>query len=585
MSQVTLSINGQMVSVKSGTTVFEAARKADIHIPSLCYLKKTNEVGACRVCMVEIDGFKTLQASCITPVRQDMVVNTKTQKVRSSITRTVELILKNHSRDCLTCPGNKKCELQALSETLGLDPIEFEKETSLEKEYDLSPYMVYDPSKCILCGRCISTCKETQKIGILEFQNRGVDMIVGPGYRKTLDKLPCISCGQCINACPVAALREKSHVDQAWQALEDPSKYVIVQTAPAVRAALGEAFNLPIGTRVTGKMVAALRRLGFNNVFDTNFAADLTILEEGHELLHRIKNKGKLPMITSCSPGWIKYIEFNYPDHLDHLSTCKSPHQMMGALLKTYYAEKINVDPKDMYVVSIMPCLAKKGESDRPEMVVDGLRDVDLVLTTRELAHMIKQSGLSFLNLPEESFDPALGEYTGASVIFGASGGVTEAALRTLADLLDKKDHLDFEYTNTRGPEGIKEATVSIGGMNVQVAIAHSTGHAKKLMEEIKAGQSKYHFIEIMACEGGCVNGGGQPKVSSKIRMDMDIRAERAKALYEEDLLMPERKSHKNKTLMKLYEEFLGEPLGHKSHKLLHTSYQAREKYPHNLSD
>jgi len=584
LEKVNVTINGVSVEVPSSHTVLEAAKDVGIDIPTLCYLKDVNEVGACRVCMVEVEGARTLQASCVLPVREGMVVKTNTKKVRESIKTTTELILANHNRECLTCFRSTNCELQSLAEELGILDISFEGERRTYEIDDLSPSIVRDSSKCILCGRCVNTCKQKQAVGILEFTNRGFETTVAPAFEKSMDDVPCIACGQCINVCPVAALREKSDVERVWDAIEDPEKYVIVQTAPAVRAGLGEEFGLPIGTRVTGKMAASLRRMGFDNVFDTNFAADLTILEEGNELLQRINNGGTLPMITSCSPGWIRYIEFYYPEMLDHLSSCKSPHQMLGAVLKSYYAEKINVDPKNMYVVSIMPCVAKKSEAARPELSVDGNQDVDAVLTTRELGKMIKQARIDFLKLPDEDFDPMFGEYTGAGVIFGATGGVMEAALRTVADVLTGKDNLDIEYTAVRGTEGIKEATVTIGDIDVKVAVAHSTGNAKKIMEMIKAGEADYHFIEVMGCEGGCVTGGGQPQVSAKTKLEVDLKTERAKALYEEDRIMPERKSHKNEQVAKLYKEFLGEPLGHKSHDLLHTHYTKREKYPVNAN-
>lgn len=581
LENVRLTINGMEVEVPSSYTVLEAAREHGLDIPTLCHLKDVNEIGACRVCVVEVEGARALQASCVLPVRDGMVVNTNTKRVRESRKTTVELILANHNRECTTCFRNKNCELQSVSEELGIDQIRYEGAKREPQYDDLSHSIVRDSSKCILCGRCVSICKKTQGIGILDFTNRGFDTIVGPAFGKSMNDVPCVYCGQCITVCPVAALREKSDTERVWDAIENKDLHVVVQTAPAVRAALGEEFGLPIGTRVTGKMVASLKKMGFDQVYDTNFAADLTILEEGNELLGRIKNGGTLPMITSCSPGWIRYCEFNYPEFIDNLSSCKSPHQMFGAILKSYYAEKQNIDPKKMFVVSVMPCTSKKTESAREEMVnKDGLRDVDAVVTTRELAKMIKEARIDFLNLEDQDFDPILGEYTGAGVIFGATGGVMEAALRTVADVLTGEDLQDIEYTQVRGvEEGVKEATVTIGDLDVNVCVAHGTAQAQKVLEMIKAGEKDYHFIEVMGCSGGCVTGGGQPQVHSKTLAQLDIRVERAKALYEEDKIMPERKSHKNETLMNLYKEYLGEPNGHKAHELLHTHYVKREKY------
>lgn len=586
MDKVTLTINGLQVEVPSHYTVLEAAKEAGIDIPTLCFLKEVNEVGACRVCIVEVEGARSLQASCVLPVREGMIVKTNTKKVRDARKTTVELILANHNRECLTCFRNKNCELQSVSEELGIEDIEFQGEKRVATVDDLSHSIVRDSSKCILCGRCVNVCKEVQNIGILDFTNRGFETEVAPAFNKSMDEAPCIYCGQCINVCPVAALREKSDTERVWEAIENEDIHVLVQTAPAVRAALGEEFGLPVGTRVTGKMVAALRRMGFDRVFDTNFAADLTILEEGHELLDRLQNGGKLPMITSCSPGWIRFCEFYYPEFLENLSSCKSPHQMMGAVLKSYYAEMNNLDPKKVFVVSVMPCTSKKTESAREEMEVNGLRDVDAVITTRELGKMIKQGSIDFTKLPDEDFDQIFGEYTGAGVIFGATGGVMEAALRTVADVVTGEDLKEIEYNNVRGVEqGIKEAAVTIGDTTVKVAVVHGTANASKVLDKVKAGEADYHFIEIMGCSGGCVNGGGQPQISAKTRLEIDVRTERAKALYEEDTVMEYRKSHQNPMIKKIYDEFLGKPNSHKSHELLHTHYKKREIFPLNQGD
>lgn len=581
MEKVSLTIDNIHVEVPKNYTILEAAKTVGIDIPTLCYMREINEVGACRVCLVEVKGARGLQASCVHPVSEGMVIKTNNKKVRDARKATVELILSNHNRECLTCFRNKNCELQSLSESLNISEIPFDGIKAVAEIDDKSHSIVRDSSKCILCGRCVNVCKNVQGIGILEFTNRGFNTEVGPAFNWSMADTPCVYCGQCIVACPVAALREKEDIDRVWEAIEDPNLHVVVQTAPAVRAALGEEFGLPIGTRVTGKMVSALKRLGFNKVYDTNFAADLTILEEGTELLDRIQNGGKLPMITSCSPGWIRYCEFNYPEFLDNLSTCKSPHQMMGAIIKSYYAKTNNIDPKNIFVVSIMPCTSKKTESARPEMKGTGYEDVDAVLTTRELAKMIKQARIEFLKLSDEKFDQdLLGEYTGAGVIFGATGGVMEAALRTVAEILEDKSLENIEYNAVRGVEGIKEATLTLGGIEVKVAVAHGTASAKKILEMIKSGEKNYHFIEVMGCSGGCVTGGGQPQVCSKTIMEMDIRVERAKALYEEDRVMEYRKSHENPMIKKLYDEFLGKPNSHKAHELLHTHYVAREQFP-----
>lgn len=575
-----MTINGAEYEVASNLTVLEAARTVGIDIPTLCFLKDINEVGACRVCVVEIEGARALQASCVLPVRDGMVINTNNNRVRKARKNTVELLLANHNRECTTCVRSKNCELQSISEELGIRDIPYEGAKREGMFDNLSPSIVRDSSKCILCGRCVSACKNVQGIGILDFTNRGFHTMVGPAFEMSMNETPCIYCGQCMVVCPVGALTEKSAINKVWDLIEDKTKHVIVQSAPAVRAALGEEFGFPIGTNVTGKLATALRRLGFDKVFDTNWGADVTIMEEGAELLHRIQNGGVLPMITSCSPGWVRYIEFQYPDLLPHLSSCKSPQNMFGALAKSYYAEKHGIDPKDIAVVSVMPCTSKKSEIVRPELEVDGYRDVDVSITTRELALMIKEARLEFDKLEEGTFDPFMGDYSGAGVIFGATGGVMEAAIRTVADVLTGQDIEEVEYTAVRGLEGIKEATINVAGMDIKIAVAHNTTNAGIILEKIKNGEADYHFVEVMACPGGCVNGGGQPIQPANVRNVIDIRAERAKALYSEDAKLAVRKSHKNPEIKKLYDEYLGAPNSHKAHELLHTKYTKREKYP-----
>ncbi|MCT4661988.1 MAG: NADH-dependent [FeFe] hydrogenase, group A6 [Tissierellales bacterium] len=577
---VTLTIDNKEVTVPKGTTVLEAARQIGVNIPTLCYLKDINEVGACRMCLVEVEGVNNrLLASCVLEAAEGMVVKTNTKKVRIARKNNLELILSNHDRSCLSCERNKNCELQTLADDLGIREITFDGERIIHPIDYSSPSIVRDQNKCILCGRCISVCDKIQNVGVLGFQDRGFKTSVGQPFNKSLDESPCIRCGQCINVCPVGALHEKEEIDYVWDAIES-DKHVVVQTAPAVRAALGEEFGLEMGTPVTGKMVAALRRLGFDKVFDTDFAADLTIMEEGYELLDRVQNGGVLPMITSCSPGWINYCEEFYPEFIPNLSSCKSPQNMFGAIAKSYYAEQNGIDRNDIYVVSVMPCTAKKGEKLRDELKVDGVADVDAVITTRELAKMIKTAGIDFTRLEDESCDQLIGESTGAGVIFGVTGGVMEAALRTVAEVVHGHELENVEYTAVRGVEGIKEASVKLGDLEVKIAIAHSTGQASKLLDLVKSGEKEYHFIEIMGCSGGCVNGGGQPIVCPEIRMTKDIRVERAKALYSEDESKTIRKSHENPMIKKLYDEYLGEPNGHKSHHLLHTTYKKKEIYP-----
>jgi NADH-quinone oxidoreductase subunit G/NADP-reducing hydrogenase subunit HndD len=572
---VSVTIDGNKVKVPEGTTVLEAAKSAHMRIPTLCYLPEVQAIGACRVCLVEIEGNRNLQASCVFPATDGLVVHTKSKKVQEARKFTVELLLSAHPQECLTCTRNLKCELQRLAEEMGIREVRFQGEKPKPRIDDSTPSIRRDASKCILCRRCVTVCQEIQQVGALCAQERGFDTYIGPAFGDELGEVACALCGQCINVCPVGALTEKDFTQEVWKAIHDPDKIVVAQDAPAVRAALGEEFGLPPGTLVTGKMLEALRRLGFDVIFDTNFAADLTIIEEGNELLKRIKEGGTLPMITSCSPGWIKFIEHFYPQLLPHLSTCKSPHQMLGALAKTYYAKKAGIDPEKMVTVSIMPCTAKKFECNRPEMRDSGFQDVDYVLTTRELARMIKAAGIDFENLPDGKYDDPLGEYTGAATIFGATGGVMEAALRTAYEVATGKKLENVDLTAVRGLEGVKEAAVAVDGLGeVRVAVAHGLGNARKLMDRLAAGKANYHFIEIMACPGGCVAGGGQP-----IPVNNEIRRLRAQALYQEDKNLKYRKSHENPSITKIYQEFLKEPLGEKSHHLLHTKYTMRGKY------
>ena len=575
MDLVNLTIDGIKVSVPAGSTVLEAARSANIQIPTLCYLKDVNQIGACRMCLVDT-GARALAAACVMPVSEGMNVKTNTPAIREARKVNMELLLSNHDRKCLTCVRSRNCELQTLAEELGVRDVRFEGYRSEYPIDDKSLSVVRDPNKCIQCRRCIAACHNVQKIGVIGTVGRGFGTVIAPAWDDKLADVSCVNCGQCIMACPVGALKEKDNTAEVWKAIGDPNKHVVVQPAPAVRVALGEEFGMPMGTRVTGKLAAALRRMGFDKIFDTNYGADLTIMEEGTELLSRIQNGGVLPMITSCSPGWIKFIEHYYPEFLPNLSSCKSPHQMLGAIIKSYYAEKEHLDPKDIFTVSVMPCTAKKFEAKRPEMGHDGIPDVDAVITTRELARMIKEAGIDFANLPDEDFDPMLGESTGAGAIFGATGGVMEAALRTVADILEGKDLENIDYHEVRGIAGVKEATVTIAGKEIKLAVANGTGNARILMDKMKAGEADYTFIEIMGCPGGCVTGGGQPIVPARERMVVDPKVVRAKAIYEEDLAMKERKSHKNPSIQKLYDEYLGKPNSHKAHELLHTHYVDR---------
>ena len=582
MGLVNIKINNMPVQVEAGSTVLEAAKSIGIKIPTLCYLKDVNESGACRVCLVEVKGAKNLVTSCCYPVRDGMEVFTNNERVLAGRRNSVELIMSNHSSECLSCIMNQNCELQELTQTLGIRKNAFTGEKTKPRFDDVAPGIVLDTTKCILCGRCVEACNKFQGLGILGFSKRGFDTVISPVYGLSMDDVNCMQCGQCVNVCPTGALAEKENIHDVIQALNDPTKHVIVQTAPAVRASLGEEFGMPIGTRVTGKMVSALKAIGFNRVYDTNYAADLTIMEEGTEFIQRVQNNGVLPMITSCSPGWVRYLEFQYPELIPHVSSCKSPHMMFGAILKTYYPKAKGLDPRDIYVVSVMPCTAKKAEIVREEMTDNGVRDVDAVITTRELGRIIKMYGIDFPKLKDSEFDHDMfGDYTGAAVIFGTTGGVMEAALRTVTEILEGKSFEDVNYEVCRGKQGVKQAELDVAGMKVRVAIASGMTNAKPLLEEIKAGTSPYHFIEIMGCPGGCINGGGQSIISAEIRngfTDIDWITERAKALYEEDESLPVRKSHENVQIQQLYENFLEKPGSHIAHDLLHTHYYKRTK-------
>ena len=579
MDTVTLKINGMTVTAPKGSTILEAARIAGIDIPTLCFLKEINEIGACRVCVVEVKGARSLVASCVYPVNEGMEVFTNTPKVLESRRKTLQLILSNHERKCLSCVRSGNCELQALCKDLGIeDEGVYDGEKIAYTPDTSAAHMVRDNNKCILCRRCVAVCEKVQGVGVIGANERGFKTEISSAFGLGLGETSCVSCGQCIAVCPTGALYEKDAITDVLAAIADPEKHVVVQTAPAVRAALGEEFGYPMGTPVEGKMVAALRRIGFDKVFDTNFSADLTIMEESHEFLDRVQNGGVLPLITSCSPGWIKYCEHYFPEMTDNLSSCKSPQQMFGAITKTYYAEKMGIDPKNIVCVSIMPCTAKKFELTRDDQNAAGVPDVDFSLTTRELARMIRRVGLNFNRLPEEEFDSPLGSGTGAAVIFGATGGVMEAALRTAVwKLTGEKDGTPIEFTEVRGVDGIKEATYNVAGMDVNVCVASGLKNAKEVLRRVKSGEANYHFIEIMGCPGGCVNGGGQPQVPASVRNFTDIRAERAKALYTLDEKNTVRFSHENPDVQELYDSYLGHPGSHKAHELLHTTYVKRK--------
>jgi iron-only hydrogenase group A len=587
---IPLTINNQPVEVPAGTSVLDAARQVGIRIPTLCYVERLQAIGGCRVCVVEIEGAQTLAASCSMPVSPGMCVRTNTRRVREARRLVVELLLSEHDGECQTCDRREDCELQRLAAELGVREISYPGAKTRKRIDTSTPALIRDHGKCIKCRRCISVCSEIQHVGALWAQGRGFDTAIGPAFNRNLSTVACVQCGQCAAVCPVGAITERDQSDEVWAALDDPNKHVVVQTAPAIRAALGECFGLPPGTQVTGKMVAALRRLGFDAVFDTNFAADLTIMEEGTELLTRLKQKlveGQdvaLPMFTSCSPGWILFSEFFHPEMLPNLSSCKSPQQMFGAVAKTYYADKLNLSPEQIYVTSIMPCTAKKYECQRPEMNASGARDVDVVLTTRELGKMIRAAGIDFASLPDEEMDAPLGLSTGAADIFANTGGVMEAALRTAYEIVTGRPLPveNLHVTAVAGLEGVKEASLTIEGtlpdwsflegVTLNVAVAHGLHNADRVVEAIRSGEKAYHFVEVMTCPGGCVGGGGQPRFT-----DDSVRQARIAAIYREDEGKQLRKSHDNPDLAKLYEEFLGQPLGHRSHELLHTKYTRRD--------
>ena len=581
MEMVNLKINGMPISVPQGTTILEAARQMGIEIPTLCYLREINEIGACRICTVEVKGMRNLVAACVYPVAEGMEVLTNSKRVFAARKMNLELILSTHERKCLSCVRSGNCELQKLCKDFRVyDETIYDGENEPHEHDDSAMHLVRDNGKCVLCRRCVAACSKWQHVGVIGPNGRGFKTHIGAAFDQNLADVACVSCGQCIVVCPTGALSEKDNTKDVWRALNDPTKHVIVQTAPSIRATLGEAFGMHIGTNVEGKMVAALRRLGFDGVYDTDFAADMTIVEEAHELMERIQNGGKLPLITSCSPGWVKFCEHYYPDFIENLSSCKSPQQMFGALAKTWYAEKMGIDPKDIFVVGVMPCTAKKFETKRDYESASGYPDVDVAITTRELARMIDRAGMYLPKLPDEEFDAPLGTSTGAGVIFGATGGVMEAALRTAAEWItgESTDAVP-EFKEVRGTAGIKEATYKVGGLEVKVAVASGLSNAKILLDSIRSGEKSYHFVEIMGCPGGCINGGGQPVQPAAVRNFIDLKARRAAALYADDENKTLRKSHENPVVKQVYAEYLGEFGSHKAHEILHTKYVKREEF------
>ena len=578
MSTVNVKINNISYQFPKGLTILQACNQINIEVPTLCYLKEINEIGACRICVVEVKGAKNLVASCVHPLSEGMEILTHSERVLTARKLTLELILSTHDRSCLSCIRSDNCELQKLCHDFKVDDeAKFDGHNQVYKTDDSAIHMYRDDNKCILCRRCVAACSKLQSVGVIGVNDRGFKTHVGCAFEEDLGKTDCVSCGQCIVVCPTGAIAEKDDTDKVWAALADPSKHVIVATAPSIRVTLGEAFGMPVGTNVKGKMVTALKHLGFAGVYDTDIAADLTIIEESQELISRIQNGGPLPLITSCSPGWIKFCEHNFHDFIPNLSSCKSPQQMFGAVVKTWYAEKNNLDPHDIVVVSVMPCTAKKFEARRDNQSAAGVYDIDIAITTRELARMIKRAGIQFKNLADSNFDDPLGVSTGAGAIFGATGGVMEAALRTAVEKLTGQELTNLDFTEVRGTKEIKEATYKVGDLEVNVAVTSGLANARHLLDEIRAGRKNYHFIEIMGCPGGCINGGGQPVQPASVRNFVDLKTERAKALYEEDKNLPLRKSHESPVIKTLYEEYFGEPGSHKAHKVLHTTYKERE--------